>query len=226
MNPPKTREPQYQSLIEQRDEDLERFGIMSSAIWRDDPRRLCFVLARYKFVAKMLSGMKRVLEVGCADAFGTRIVRQEVETVFAVDFDHEFIARNRNHIKPWWRLHFMEHDMTKNSLRLEFEAVYAVDVIEHIPKEHEDQFVKNLAHSVIDEGVCLVGTPSLESQKYASEGSKAGHVNCKSAENLRLLMRTQFHNVFLFSMNDEVVHTGFYPMANYLWALCCNKRFR
>jgi hypothetical protein len=28
----------------------------------------------------------------------------------------------------------------------------------------------------------------------------------------------------LFSMNDETVHTGFYPMAHYLIALCCGKK--
>ena len=27
-----------------------------------------------------------------------------------------------------------------------------------------------------------------------------------------------------FSMNDEVVHTGFYPMAHYFFALCCGKK--
>jgi hypothetical protein len=32
-----------------------------------------------------------------------------------------------------------------------------------------------------------------------------------------------FHHVFIFSMNDEVVHTGFYPMAHYLLALGCGK---
>ena len=37
-------------------------------------------------------------------------------------------------------------------------------------------------------------------------------------------MQRHFHNVFLFSMNDEVVHTGFSPMAHYLLALCCTKR--
>jgi hypothetical protein len=27
----------------------------------------------------------------------------------------------------------------------------------------------------------------------------------------------------MFSMNDEVVHTGFHPMAHYLFALCCTR---
>jgi hypothetical protein len=70
----------------------------------------------------------------------------------------------------------------------------------------------------------VLGMPSLESQAYASPQSKAGHVNCKSGKDFKGLMQRYFDQVFLFSMNDEVVHTGFYPMAHYLIALCCGKR--
>src|SRR5262249_47894355 len=34
------------------------------------------------------------------------------------------------------------------------------------------------------------------------------------------LLEKYFAHVFIFSMNDEVVHTGFSPMAHYLFALC------
>lgn len=30
-------------------------------------------------------------------------------------------------------------------------------------------------------------------------------------------------NVFLSAMKDEVVPTGLYPMAHYLFALCCDR---
>ena len=70
----------------------------------------------------------------------------------------------------------------------------------------------------------ILGMPSLESQQYASPQSKAGHVNCKSGEDLKKLLVHYFDNVFLFSMNDEVVHTGYTPMAHYLLVLCCSKR--
>jgi cyclopropane fatty-acyl-phospholipid synthase-like methyltransferase len=106
----------------------------------------------------------------------------------------------------------------------EFDGIYAVDVIEHIHPEQEKQFVGNMAKSLSDRGVCLIGTPSFESQEHASAPSKEGHVNCKKAPQLKELMSHFFHNVFIFSMNDEVVHTGFYPMAHYLWALCCNRK--
>ena len=37
---------------------------MMNRVWDNDPRRMAFVLARYKFVAKMLEQKNRVLEVG------------------------------------------------------------------------------------------------------------------------------------------------------------------
>jgi hypothetical protein len=69
-----------------------------------------------------------------------------------------------------------------------------------------------------------LGMPSVQSQPYASPLSKAGHVNCKDATDFRNLMMEYFHHVFVFSMNDEVVHTGFSPMANYLIAVCFEQK--
>jgi 2-polyprenyl-3-methyl-5-hydroxy-6-metoxy-1,4-benzoquinol methylase len=220
-----TREAQYQFLLElEKGEGLESLGLMSSQVWRDDPRRLLFVLARYKFVAKMFSGMGKVLEVGCADAFGTRVVRQEVPEVVATDFDPVFIERNQARVSSKWPIRFQTHDMLAGPLAEGFDGVYAVDVIEHIPAESEQCFLGNLVASLQPRGVCLLGTPSLQSQVYASPPSKAGHVNCKDGPGLRQLLGRFFHNVFLFSMNDEVVHTGFPPMAHYLWALGCHRK--
>ncbi len=219
-----TKEAQYQFLIELEKQGLEQLGLMSSQVWRDDPRRLLFVLARYKFVSKMFSGLKRVMEVGCADAFGTRVVRQEVAEVVATDFDPVFIARNQQRISEKWPITFKVHDMLAGPLAGGFDGAYAVDVLEHIPAADEDRFLGNIAASLNPQGVCLIGSPSLQSQVYASPPSKAGHVNCKDAPGMKATMSRHFHNVFIFSMNDEVVHTGFHPLAHYLWALCCNRK--
>ena len=70
-----TREPQYQQLLELRDKKgLTPLGLMTNVTWRDDPRHFAWLFSRYKFVSKMLAGASSVLEVGCADAFATRIV--------------------------------------------------------------------------------------------------------------------------------------------------------
>jgi hypothetical protein len=72
--------------------------------------------------------------------------------------------------------------------------------------------------------VLIVGTPSIQSQAYAHPASKEGHINCKDEPGLRQLMECCFRNVFMFSMNDEIVHTGFHPMAHYLFALCVGPK--
>jgi 2-polyprenyl-3-methyl-5-hydroxy-6-metoxy-1,4-benzoquinol methylase len=95
-----------------------------------------------------------------------------------------------------------------------------LDVLEHIDAADEDTFLNNIKNSVRERGVVIVGMPSLESQEYASRLSKEGHINCKSGSVLKSLCEKHFENVFLFSMNDEVVHTGFSPMAHYIFALC------
>lgn len=214
-----TKEPQYDRCLELAKRGRSEFGLMSNQVWHDDPRRLGFVLARYKFVAKMFSGLDRVLEVGCADAFGTRVVCQEVKSLSATDFDPVFIEDVNRRMDPDWQFECFVHDMLSGPVVGDFNGVYAIDVIEHVPSADELTFVGNMVRSLGPHGVCILGSPSLESQIYASPGSKEGHVNCKTGNDLHDLMHHFFHNVFLFSMSDEVVHTGYNKMAHYLFVI-------
>jgi Methyltransferase domain len=220
-----TREPQYNRGVElKKTIGLTSLGLMTNQIWHDDPRHLTFMLARYKFVAKMLSGRHDVGEVGCGDAFGTRIVMQEVSDVTVYDFDPVFIDDVRARYDERWPLKAEVHDMVAAPLPRKHEGLFCLDVIEHIAPGDEHAFLANLRGSLAPEGVLIIGTPSVESQAYASPAGKAGRDNCKSGNELKVLLEQYFTRVFLFSMNDEVVHTGFYPMANYLFALCTGPK--
>jgi 2-polyprenyl-3-methyl-5-hydroxy-6-metoxy-1,4-benzoquinol methylase len=217
-----TREPQYNILFDVvKKHGVSKLGLMVNESWNQDPKRTLFTLARYKFVAKMLSGSGSVLEVGCADAFGTRLVQQTVKAVTAVDFDPVFIEDVESREDPAWPIKCFQHDLLKGPVSGKFNAIYSLDVLEHIDPSHEDKFITNMLESLDSSGIMIVGMPSLESQTYASPQSKAGHVNCKSGDELKMSLQRYFDNVFIFSMNDETIHTGFYPMAHYLLALCC-----
>ena len=109
----KTMEPQYGRCVDLYEEHgAETLGMMTSQAWYDDPKRLAFTLARYKFVAKMFSGRKHVLEVGCADAFATRIVVQETERLTATDFDPLFIEDVQKRMSDKWSFDCCVHDMS------------------------------------------------------------------------------------------------------------------
>src|SRR3989442_15501044 len=104
MQNTQTKEPQYQEHVDlARAKGLARMGLRANATWALGPRRFMIVLSRYKFVAKMLSGKDRVLEVGCGDAFGTRIVQQEDKSICAIDFDPVFVAEVNVRMDYRWK---------------------------------------------------------------------------------------------------------------------------
>jgi len=139
----------------------------------------------------------------------------------AVDFFRAHIescqTRVARHVD---NVEFLGHDMVGEPIARGFDAAFALDVLEHIDPEQEDAFMANMVRSLSPRGVLILGMPSLEFQAYASPVSRAGHINCKSGVDLKRFCARHFDHVFMFGMNDEVVHTGFLPMACYLLALC------
>jgi len=225
MSDNETKEPQYNVCIDFAEKQgLPRFGLMSGYIWHDDPKRLVFMLSRYKFVSKMLAGKTNVLEVGCGDGFGGRIVSQAVENLTGVDFDPVFIKDGKEIVDDRWPIDLHVHDILDGPIKGSFDGIYSLDVMEHIPSERENEYVENILQSLTQEGTLIVGMPSLESQTYASAASKAGHINCKSGPDFKAVFERYFDSVLLFSMNDEIVHTGFHAMAHYLFVICNGKK--
>lgn len=220
-----TRDPVNQRLLDIRSEIGDtRLGLMSNQSWHDDPQRMLFSMSRYKFVSKMFSGRTNVLEIGCGDGFMSRIVRRTVERLTITDYDPLFIDEFNATQDADWPVEAKTHDMLASPLIGRFDAAYCLDVLEHIAPLQEDIFLGNISASLTSAAALIVGMPSLESQEHASALSKAGHINCKSGPALKQTMERYFDQVFIFSMNDEMVHTGYQMMAHYLLALCCGKK--
>lgn len=199
---------------------ISQLGIMANKTWATDPKRLTFTLARYKFVSKMLEGQDKVLEIGCGDAWASKIVRQSVNDIFFLDADEVLLDSAKISHQDLPSKNFILHDMTAGPINDTFDAIFLLDVLEHVEPKDEKIFINSLYSILRRNGVAIIGMPSLESQNYASEASKIGHVNCKSGQQFANEMKQWFSNVFLFSMNDEVVHTGYSKMAHYLITLC------
>jgi 2-polyprenyl-3-methyl-5-hydroxy-6-metoxy-1,4-benzoquinol methylase len=195
-------------------------GSMHSESWDMDPKHLGFVLARYKFVSKMLVGKKSVLEIGCGDTTGSRIVKSTVGHLEGVDIDADRMASSPSKGTKW-EIPTSVWNVIERPLPRQFDAIYCLDVMEHISPDDECRFLLNITRMMKWDGVFIVGMPSLESQAYASEGSKALHCNCKTEQGLRDSLRKYFANVFMFGLNDETLHTGFGPLCHYRIAIAC-----
>lgn len=206
-----------------------QFGAMHTYHALHTPRRLLYTMSYYKFAAKMIAPMKlvkqgpaRVLDIGCGEGLGTWMLAVECGTAMGVDFDDDLIATARSNWRED-RIAFECADFLKLKPQA-FDAAVSFDVIEHILPEHADGFLRGITANLAPFGLAIIGTPNITSRPYASAVTNAGHVNLYSAERLESEMRRHFTQVFMFGANDEVVHTGFAPMAHYLIAVGCRSR--
>lgn len=186
------------------------------------PRRVLYALSYHKFAAKLIGPKKRILEVGCSEGLATLVLAELAEHCTALDFDLEAINFAKESLKRP-NLEFIHADILDKKLQDKklgkFDAATSFDVIEHIFLENEPQFFESIVQHLQPEGMCVIGTPNITSNQYASPLNQASHVNLYSAERLQEAVGRYFKKVIVFSANDEVVHTGFSPMAHYLLAV-------
>ena len=189
-----------------------------------DPKHLAFVLSRYKFVSKMLQGRERVMEIGSGDGIGLSLVAQTVKQLYAVDWDRRLLDGNARRLKHLRNVQYVLVDLNKESSSLRVDAAYWVDVLEHLDSATESTVIENILKCLPNDGVLITGMPNKTAAQYASSQSKGLHINLKTLEELRELMQRYFLNVFMFGMNDEVLHTGYDPMCHYMWSLAVGVR--
>ena len=211
--------------VYQKIEDQEpiRLGKYVSYWHHHSPRRMMHSMSYYKFAAKMIGSGKRVLDIGCNEGFGTYLLAKECGYVLGLDFDEEAIATAKHNFVGE-QIDFTCEDFLERKDEKAFDGVTNFDVIEHIFPEHASQYIGKIAKSLKKEGFAIFGTPSKISQEFASDVAKTGHINIYDHERLEKELLEHFTHVFMFAANDEVVHTGFMPLAHYYIAVACGPK--
>jgi len=203
---------------------LASLGVVANQIWYENPAHFAVMLARYKFVAKVISGLRNVGEVGCGDAFGARIVAQEVADVTAYDPNPLFIEDIHSRRDKRWPLKAVVHDIILEPLPRKHEALFSLNMTKHVAPADEYVYVANLCASLAEGGLLIIGTPSAGSQLETPLPGAVGHINCRGGKEFKKLLENYFTRVLLISMCDEVTHAGFHSMADYLFAICTSAK--
>lgn len=194
-----------------------QIGSNSTEWFSKDPRAMAYTAAKYATVAKLLGRCPRALEVGCGDGFGSSILAQVTGVLDCVDINYHNYQEARTcwgHLKnvAFWNCDFLKFDHPWKS---NHNAIVALDVLEHIDPLSEREFLLRVADGLHRDGIFICGMPTLNSQEYATDYGKAGHVNCQHPFKITETLKEYFDNVFSFGMTDGHINVGFEPMRQY-----------
>lgn len=190
-------------------------GPQASQQWLDAPDHLAMVLARYRAAAALIGDAKDPLEIGCGEGIGAPILWKGRACYNGIDTDEDAITvANQMHRDQDLR-YFSPWDVF-NLPHTNRDAIVALDVIEHIPNDREDEFMQACHDMLEPYGVLVLGTPNKAFEHLASPQSKAGHVNLLDHGYLHALMSRYFHVVQSFGMQDTSLHLGHPEARHYL----------
>ena len=175
-------------------------------------------LARDKFVTKMLKKTDSVLEVGSGSGLGAIFLAQHCNHVTGIEVKTTEVEEART-LNKRSNVEFRACDLLEVPEQEKFDAVVSLDVIEHMSVEMGHRFVKAKASHMKDDGLMIIGTPSIHSFPYQSALSQASHVKCYDLPELLDVVNPYVKRTIAFSMNDELVHTGFAKLAWYYFVI-------
>lgn len=167
-----------------------------------DPRHLVFVLSWYKFAARMACKGRRILELGCNEGIGVPILTEFSESYLGIDMHAPAMEVSRQN----WSGEKIEF-ITDNFLEKkygEFDSVISFDVRRQINPGDEFRLLQTICLNLGSDGVCLLGAPDVK--RWVNS------------------LRKFFYNIFIFSMNDEVIQAGLLPTADYFLVMACYKK--
>jgi 2-polyprenyl-3-methyl-5-hydroxy-6-metoxy-1,4-benzoquinol methylase len=187
----------------------------SSRIY-SDPACLPGVLSRYKFTARLATRGKRVLELGCGEGVGSRLLAEFAQSYIGIDADEEAVATARRNLTDA-KYTFLAGNFLGRCLGA-YDTVVSLDLLQHLDPAEEPVFFDTCHANLGADGVCVVGLPN------PAPASPDIPLNRFDDGRLKTTLQRYFHNVFLFGLNEELVHTGLLSRADFLIAVGVYKR--
>jgi hypothetical protein len=227
-------------------------GLLASRLWQDDEAHSVSHLAHYRFVAAVMGIRHDVAEYGCASQAGTRLILQQSRKLILFDPRRLIVDDLQWRFQDDWRFEARLYDILSAPLPRQVDSIFCIDFLQYISRDEEGDFVRNLRDSLLhDFDFLLIGSPSYGADspptaQYTSGAEVPDVLTAQLSGNdlpcwsrsacgdaricrrtgaeLKVLTEQFFHNVFVFSMVDDVAHPGIHPSAQHVFALSCGKK--
>ena len=189
-----------------------------------NPMMATVKLARYKFVSKMLDKNDKIIDIGCGGGLSTFYYSNFCKQALGIDIDET--RRNEWKTFKTKKINFICSDY-KDIQKINYDAncIINVDFIEHLSKKEGELFIKNCKEFLSNQKnrrnkMLIIGTPSFYSKKYRAKHNLKNHKYEYKPDELYDLCSEHFSRILKFSMNDELVHTGFDKLSWFFFLIC------
>lgn len=185
--------------------------------------------ARYSFAKKYCKN-KTVLDLGCGVGIGTAFIAENgAKKVLGVDYSESAIkiAGASQQFKKNKNISFM----VGNGLELEkihkkFDVIIAFEIVEHLPVNLVDEFLKQLHRKLNPNGVLLLSTPNeLHTKYFLGKPHNPFHIKEYKLEEITQYIKHYFSHVTSYGIrcineehkkNREIIEKRFMYKISYV----------
>lgn len=116
-------------------------------------------LGRYFFASDVIKGFEKVLDVACADGYGTRVLSESVSSVIGVDKNEKYlkIANKKYNYK---NIEFRRIDIDEDKITDKYDGIVCLETLEHL--KYPKKFLINLYEVLADSGKMVLSIPNSE----------------------------------------------------------------
>lgn len=201
-------------------------------------------LHRYNAVSKIVKD-KIVLDAACGTGYGSAILSCQAKFVHGIDLNQDAIEYAKLHYQNN-RINYQQMSITELDYPDDFfDVIVSFETIEHITKECQSQFLKQIIKKLKPNGILIISTPNDQLMRDMSYGSYFNpyHLCEFSQEEFEIFLNQYFKNIQLYYQTvtevsaivpqGKITRSGeIYSMEDnnsmgrYYIAICSNTNFQ
>ena len=116
-------------------------------------------LGRYYFAAENLKKYNRVLDVACADGYGTKILSQSIDNVVGIDRNEKYLRVARTKYNSD-NITYKCIDVDDQAIIGMYDGIVCFETLEHL--KYPKKFLQNLYEILDNDGLMILSIPNLE----------------------------------------------------------------
>lgn len=162
-------------------------------------------LQRYYTVSEHVANLD-VLDAACGEGYGSRILAEKAKSVVGIDIDAATIASACKKYSDCHNLQFHQGSIADLSMiqSQSKDAVISFETIEHVSRELQEAFLKEIKRVLKPEGILIMSTPDKKEYSDRYQFHNQFHVAEFYVDEFIAFLGQEFRNIQLYNQYLEV----------------------